>query len=82
MKVSAMLSRSATLCIEQAMMRRHRVTQGYSLNLPRGEESVRDMILKDIVRFSDLGASRHVSDLSEVLKQFDLAHPAMPASAG
>lgn len=48
---------------------------GYSFNLLRGEGKVRNMILKDIGRFSDLGAYRHVSDLFEVLKQFDLAHP-------
>ena len=72
-----LLSQSAAL--EQTTFRQRRVMEGYSFNLPRGEVKVRNMILKDIGRFSDLGVCRHVSDLSEVLKQFDLAHHATPA---
>ena len=73
------LSQSATLAVNQAIFRQRRVLEGYCFNLPRGEAKVRDMILKDMSRFSDLGACRHVSDLSEVLKQFDLVHPSTPA---
>ncbi|MFY9657848.1 MAG: hypothetical protein WAK01_14940 [Methylocystis sp.] len=80
MKVSAIpLSQSAALAIEQAIFRQRRIMEGYSVNLTRGAANVRDMILEDISRFSDLGVCRHVSDLSEILKQFDLAHPPMPA---
>ena len=69
----------AALAIEQAACRQRRVMAGYSFNLRRGAAKVRIMILKDISRFSDLGADRHVSDLFEVLKQFDLLHPSAPA---
>jgi len=80
MKVSAMpLPQSSPLAIERAACRQRRVMAGYSFNLRRGEAKVRDMILKDIGRFSDLGAERRVSDLFAVLKQFDLAHPSTPA---
>jgi len=83
MKVSAMpLSQSAALAIEQAILRQRRIMEGYSFTLLRGEARVRDMILKDISCFSDLGACRHVSDLSEVLKQFEQTNPATPASGG
>jgi hypothetical protein len=74
-------SQSATLAIKSAIFRLRQVLEVYCFSLPRGERDVRDMILKDIGSFSDLGASRHVSDLSEVLKQFDLTHPPMPAPA-
>jgi hypothetical protein len=69
----------AALAIEQAACRQRRVMAGYSFNLRRGAPKVRIMILKDISRYSDLGAVRHVSDLFEVLKQFDLLHPSAPA---
>jgi hypothetical protein len=69
----------AALAVEQAAYRQRRVMAGYSFNLRRGAPKVRIMILKDISRFSDLGAVRHVSDLFEVLKQFDLLHPSAPA---
>ena len=56
MKVSAMpLSQSAALAIEQATVRRRRIMEGYSFNLLGGKARARDMILKDISRFSDLG---------------------------
>ncbi|ARN82093.1 hypothetical protein B1812_14540 [Methylocystis bryophila] len=80
MKVSAVPPlQSAVLAIEQAIFRQGRIMEGYCFNLPRGDASVRDMILEDIGRFSDLGVCRHVSDLFEVLKRFDLAHPPTPA---
>jgi hypothetical protein len=79
-KVSAIpFCQSAALAIEQAILRQGRMMEGYCFNLPRGDANVRDMILEDIGRFSDLGVRRHVSDLFEVLKRFDLAHPPMPA---
>ena len=79
-KVSAIPhSQSAALAIKQAIFRQGRIMEGYCFNLPRGDANVRDMILEDIGRFSDLGVCRHVSDLFEVLKQFDLAHPPTPA---
>jgi hypothetical protein len=82
MKGSAMpLPQSAALVIQTAIFRQQRVLKGYCFNLPQGAGKVRDMILKDIGSFSDLGASRHVSDLSEVLKQFDLAYPLTPTPA-
>ncbi len=68
-------SQSATLANDQAIYRQRRVLEAYCFNLARGEANVRDMIMKDIVCFSDLGARRHTSDLSEVLKQFDFSHP-------
>jgi hypothetical protein len=75
-EVSAIpLYQSAALAIEQAIFRQGRIMEGYCFNLPRGNANVRDMILEDIGRFSDLGVCRHVSDLFEVLKQFDVAHP-------
>jgi len=80
MKASAIpLPQSAALAIEQAIFRQGRIMEGYRFNLPRGDANVRDMILEDIGRFSDLGVGRHVSDLFEVSKQFDLVHPPMPA---
>ncbi|QGM99922.1 hypothetical protein [Methylocystis parvus] len=65
---------SAALTTEQSIFRQARLLEGYRLNLRRGEAKVRDMILKDISRFSDLGANRYASDLSEVLEQFDITH--------
>lgn len=69
------LYQAAALLIEQAISRRRHVLAGYRLNLRRGEANVRNMIREDIIRFCDLGARRHASDLSQVLKQFELAHP-------
>jgi hypothetical protein len=43
----------------------------YRANMGRGSESVREMILSDIRRFSDLGASSYVDDLAETLFMFD-----------
>jgi hypothetical protein len=83
MKASAMpLYQRAAPASEQAMFRQRRIMESYSFSLARGKGRVRDMILRDIRRFSDLGACRHVLDLSEVLKQFELANPATPASGG
>lgn len=54
--------------------------EGYSFSLSQVKDRVKAMILKDISRFSDLGACRHVSDLTEVPQQFDLASPETPVS--
>ena len=69
------LYQAATLLMAQSISRRRQLLAGYRLNLQRGEANVRDMIRQDIIRFCDLGARRHASDLSQVLKQFELAHP-------
>jgi len=66
---------NAHLTIEWAKSRQHRILEGYCFCLPRGELNVRGMIVKDIYSFFDLGARRHASDLTEVLKQFDIDHP-------
>jgi hypothetical protein len=43
----------------------------YRANLKRGTETVREMILQDIRRFSDLGAWNYVEELTDVLFMFD-----------
>ncbi|MGJ0509525.1 MAG: hypothetical protein ACR652_20855 [Methylocystis sp.] len=43
----------------------------YRANLGRGCESVREIILEDIRRFSEMGASSYVDDLTEALYMFD-----------
>ncbi len=43
----------------------------YRANLKRGSAEVREMILEDIRRFSELGAQAYVDDLTEVLFMFD-----------
>jgi hypothetical protein len=60
--------------------RQRHLLAGYCLNLNRGQAGVRDLIRTDIGRFSELGAHRYASDLAEVLKQFNLAHPEPTAS--
>jgi hypothetical protein len=75
-------SQNTAIVLEQAIFRQRQIMEGYPFSLPRGKASVRDMILEDISRFSDLGACRHVSDLTEILKLFELANPARPASGG
>ena len=75
------LSQCVALTLERSTLRQQQVLEGYCFNLPRGKTRVRDMIVTDIGSFSDLGALRHVSDLSEVLKQFDQAHPSAPAAS-
>lgn len=50
---------------------KHRVLlSSYLLNLWRGPETVRDMIVADFCSASDLGASAHAADLLVVLKHF------------
>ena len=66
---------NAPLTIARARSRQHRILEGYCFCLPRGELNVRGVIVKDIDSFFDLSARRHASDLSEVLKQFDIDHP-------
>lgn len=43
----------------------------YRANMVRGCAEVREMILDDIRRFTDLGARSYVDDLTEVLFMFD-----------
>jgi hypothetical protein len=45
----------------------------YLANMERGAPEVREMILEDIRRFSDLGAVAYVEDLKEALFRFDEA---------
>ena len=47
-----------------------RLLSSYLLNLDRGPIAVREMIVGDIVRIRDLGASQLASDLSLVLNCF------------
>lgn len=50
---------------------RHRILlSSYLLNLWRGPQVVRDMILADFFAASDLGATAHAADLLLVLRQF------------
>jgi hypothetical protein len=49
-----------------------RMLTSYLLNCRHGPGSVRKLICADIQRFTDLGARRYVTDLLEVLKQYDL----------
>ncbi|KAF2991174.1 hypothetical protein MJC1_01907 [Methylocystis sp. MJC1] len=42
----------------------------YLLNLWRGPEAVRDMIVADFCSATDMGASAHAADLLAVLRQF------------
>jgi hypothetical protein len=45
----------------------------YRANMSRGAAEVREMILEDIRRFSELGATAYVDDLNEALLRFDEA---------
>lgn len=60
---------------ERGIHRQGRLLEGYLLNMPKGAAKVRNMIIMDIARLSDLGATRYAADLSEVLVLFDLTHP-------
>lgn len=51
--------------------RAERMLSAYRLNLGRGFTVVRNMIVEDIRRFSDLGAKGYVADLKEALLRFD-----------
>ncbi len=43
----------------------------YRLNMHRGGSAVREMILQDIRRFSEMGADAYVADLRKALFRFD-----------
>jgi hypothetical protein len=58
-----------------ATNRSGRMLSGYLLNMGRGAAAVRDMILDDIRRFSELGAAGYVTDLVAVLCCFDSEFP-------
>lgn len=64
-----------TSITEKGITRQGRLLEGYLLNAPKGAAKVRDMIITDIGRFSNLGATRYAADLSEVLILFDTTHP-------
>jgi hypothetical protein len=50
-----------------------RLLAGYLCNIGRGPSAVRDMILDDISRFTDLGAETYALDLVQTLQLFDRA---------
>ena len=61
---------------EQTVSGRHRrLLAGYLLNRKRGAAAVRDMILSDIRRFSELGALGYAADLIDVLNAFNAEFP-------
>jgi hypothetical protein len=60
-----------------ATNRSGRMLPGYLLNMGRGAAAVRDMILDDIRRFSELGASGYVTDLVAALCCFDSEFPSV-----
>ncbi len=64
-------------CIRPAATsgRRRQLLNGYLLNMGRGVIAVREMIVDDIRRFSELGASAYAAELAEVLSCFDASHP-------
>ena len=57
-----------------------RLLAGYLANRDRGAAAVREMMVADIRRFSELGAIVYAADLEEALIHFDEAFPA-PGSA-
>jgi hypothetical protein len=52
-----------------------RLLAGYLFNRKRGAAAVRDMILADIRRFSELGAVGYASDLIDVLNSYNAEFP-------
>lgn len=59
------------IILEAAPSTRRRVLlSSYLLNLWRGPEAVRDMIIADFCAATDLGASAQAADLLLVLRQF------------
>lgn len=60
--------------------RSDRMLAAYRVNLARGCHRVREMILDDIRRFSELGASDYVDDLRETLSRFE-EEASLPVSA-
>jgi hypothetical protein len=59
--------------IQLASSRPGQMLAAYLANVERGAPEVREMILEDIRRFSDLGAVAYVEDLKEALFRFDEA---------
>ncbi len=60
--------------------RTSRLLSSYRFNMDRGCSAVREMILQDIRRFSEMGADACVADLKKALVRFDeemldLAYP-------
>ncbi len=51
--------------------RTRRLLSSYPLNMDRGCPAVREMILQDIRRFSEMGADAYVADLRKALFRFD-----------
>jgi hypothetical protein len=63
---------------------RHRsLLDGYLANMGRGPEAIRDMMIADLRRWTQLGANARAADLLVVLRQFLSEYPqAVPAQAG
>lgn len=53
----------------------HLLLTSYLLNLKRGQEVVRDMMVSDLRRWLDLGAVQRAADLLIVLRQFLFDYP-------
>jgi hypothetical protein len=53
----------------------HLLLTSYLLNLKRGPEVVRDMMVSDLRRWLDLGAVQRAADLLIVLRQFLFDYP-------
>ncbi len=51
--------------------RTSRLLSSYRFNMDRGSSAVREMILQDIHRFSEMGADAYVADLRKALFRFD-----------
>lgn len=63
--------RASQLILGVTPSTKHRVLlSSYLLNLWRGPEAVRDMIVADFCSAIDLGAAGHAADLLHVLRQF------------
>jgi hypothetical protein len=65
------LSSDGTKLVLRASKRPGQMLAAYLANMQRGSSEVREMILEDIRRFSELGARTYVDDLTEVLFRFD-----------
>jgi hypothetical protein len=63
---------------------RHRsLLDSYLTNMGRGPEAIRDMMIADLRRWTQLGANARAADLLIVLRQFLSEYPqAVPAQAG
>ena len=68
---------SSEIGSSEVMSPKHRsLLSSYRLNLTRGQKVVHDMIVADIHASLDLGASKHATDLSVVLRAFISEFPA------